>query len=446
MINDGVEEALLERLRRAPAFGAVDGWEVDCAFRRPTALERISLAELATPLERASLCTQRSLVLNRLLWNGYEQSNLYLPSATEPSAREAFASFYDPPVVAASAALRPLLEDACFGFLEREIAIDGAWTVDAFRELTTHHLDAYEAEASQVVARVEQSKNPSAAARLWLIQVAPDFLSEASQMARALPGSYGAVHSELMKLFIDEFGYGVHPKKHSVLFERTLESIGLKSDVHAYYHWYLPTSLLLTSYFYAVTIDKRRFFEYLGALWWIEAVVPHFNRQFRTLLKKRFGDATDTGYFDEHIGIDMHHRRMVLEKLIVPSVAVHGPAILVDVIRGIESARLLGTLADEDFLAQIDFLDGLAARVPGPSASDAEAAHTHTAGGEWLVAPRIADEATTYTVASGAVTVDGGYLAPVTFAKGETFTVPRGRLFGAMAASDGARLEACATA
>lgn len=437
--EDALDLALFQRVRQADPFRPRASHEVTSAYVRPTALGEFSLAELTRPVDRRALSTQRSLVLHQLLWNGYEQGNLYLPSGViDDAKRGAFDRYYEPGLVAASAALRPTLERAGFAFL-RDIDVEGATlTVEGVREKTTAYLRAFEAETSEVVTAIRASKNPRAAARLWLLQVAPDFLSEASQMARALPGSFGPVHSELTKIFIDEFGYGVHDSKHSTLFERTLESVGLSSAPHAYYHWYLPTSLAMTSYFYAVTMDKRRFFEYLGALWWIEAVVPHFNRQFRTLLKSEFGEQTDTEYFDEHIGIDIHHRRMALEKLIVPCIAEHGPSIVPSVLRGIEAARLLGTVADEDFLAQIRFLDDVAsdAGLPAATRSGALRASFTASGEDWLIAPRIADEDSVLVVVEGAVTVEGGYLTPVRFTAGQSLQIPAGRLYSVKA--DGA--------
>src|SRR4029453_5340744 len=81
------------------------------------------------------------------------------------------------------------------------------------------------------------------AAGLHLIQLALDALTEASAMARNLGGSYGVEQSELFKIFIDEFGYGVYSAKHSTIFRGMLASIGLKTDVPAYWNFYLPSSL-----------------------------------------------------------------------------------------------------------------------------------------------------------------------------------------------------------
>ena len=188
----------------------------------------------------------------------------------------------------------------------------------------------------------------------------------------------------------------------------------------------------MTSYFYAVTIDKRRFCEYLGALWWIEAVVPHFNRQLRTVLKELFGEATDTEYFDEHVGIDVHHRRMALEKLIVPAASELGPEVLHDVVRGIETARLLGELADADWFAQVDFLDGLAPVAPS------EGPFVEAPLGRPVGSSRPASPTSPPRCASRAAPrIDGGYLAPVRIPEGHAFTVPAGRLYGVRAADDG---------
>ena len=74
---------------------------------------------------------------------------------------------------------------------------------------------------------IENSRDPSWALKYLLLQMAPDFLTEASPLARTVVGSFGAEQSEMMKVFIDEYGYGVHKTKHSTLFESLMKSVGL---------------------------------------------------------------------------------------------------------------------------------------------------------------------------------------------------------------------------
>ncbi|MCY1032297.1 iron-containing redox enzyme family protein [Corallococcus sp. BB11-1] len=441
LIATGALAPLWEGLQAARPYGPSQQWVLDSPYLRPTALGGLSLGSLEEPVRTGSLFTHRSLSLNRLLFNAYEQNNLYLPvSAFTEAEHRAFHDFYEPGFVAANAMLRPALERTCFEFLSEDISVDGPWTLAHLEEYCQQLLTRYEAAPSEVCRRVEASAAPDLAAKLFILQVAPDFLSEASQMARALPGNFGPVHSELMKIFIDEFGYGVHPHKHSTLFEKLLESLGLSSGVHAYYHWYLPSSLLMTSYFHWVTSHKPRWFEYVGALWWIEAVVPHFNRQFSKSLRKVFGrEGVDTLYFDEHVGIDLHHRRMALDKLIRPLVQRYGEAIIPEMVRGIEASRLLGDLAERDYFEQLDFCEALhTGRAVCGTTVEPSRATPRPAG--FFLAPDVHDEASLLAVTAGTVEVDAGFLKPRVLRAGESVVVPAGRMVGARVVGEGASL------
>jgi hypothetical protein len=440
LLQSGALLPLWQGLQASSPFQPAQGWLLESPYHRPTDLSSLTLESLEPPLAPEALCTHRSLVLNRLLFNIYEQNNLYLPPERfSEQERRAFHGFYAPDLVAASALLRPVLEHTCFHFLSQAISVQGPWSMAHLEEYVQRLLSDFESTPSELCRRIRQAAHPRRAARLFLIQVAPDFLSEASQMARALPGNFGPVHSELMKIFIDEFGYGVHPQKHSTLFEETLASVGLSPRVHAYYCWYLPTSLLMTSYFHHVTASKTCWFEYVGALYWIEAVVPHFNRQFSRLLRDSFGPDTNTRYFDEHVGIDMHHRRMVFDKLIRPLVALYGDEVIPAMVRGVEASRLLGDLSERDYLEQLDFCEALeaggaayAGRWPAQRARELPA-------GTFLE-PRVYDDPRVLGVARGRVEVEAGYLSPRVLGPGEAVAVPAGRMVGVRVLEEGAAL------
>jgi quercetin dioxygenase-like cupin family protein len=188
-----------------------------------------------------------------------------------------------------------------------------------------------------------------------VIQCASDFLSEASAMARNCLGSYGSYISELFKILIDEYGYGVHRAKHSQAFVSLMESIGMNSAVHHYWQFYTASSLSLVNYFHYVCKNHSHFFKYLGALYYTEATLAHLTSHQARMLKKVFGDSVDTFYFDEHSHIDQHHARMVLEQLIKPIVHQYGEQALVEILAGFEEFRLVQGLADEDCARQIGY-------------------------------------------------------------------------------------------
>lgn len=437
-LPEAVQETLFLHLAEAAPFRPTSAWTLPGAYLRPVALSAYRWAALVRPLERSELFTERSLTLGRLLFNIYEQNGLYLPEEElTRETREAFSAFYDPDLVAVGAALRPPLEASSLGWVDREIDVTGPWDLASLEEHAAVSLRDYEAAPSATCDAITAAAHPEDAIRLYLLQVAPDFISEASQMARALPGNYGPAQSELMKIFIDEFGYGVHGSKHSTLFQRTMRSVGLSPIPHAYFLWYLPTSLHMTNYFHRVTAVKTRWFEYLGALYWIEAVVPRLNRELSALMR-RFCPEADTLYFDEHVGIDLHHRRMVLKQLIRPAIEVFGTGIIPDFVRGIAAARLLGDVAEQDYLEQLRFCEALERPAPLEAALGAEALDVEAG---WSVGPRVADRTQELCVEQGEVEVEGGYLRGTRVRAGQRVVIPAGRLHGLRVAEGRARLR-----
>ncbi|WP_230314259.1 iron-containing redox enzyme family protein, partial [Legionella pneumophila] len=93
-------------------------------------------------------------------------------------------------------------------------------------------------------------------------------------------------------------------------------------------------------------------------LYYTEASIPHFNKQISKTLKNILPNI-NTKYFDEHVHIDKHHRRMVLEKIIATSIDKYGEEIIEDILFGFEAFKLLQNLADTDLAKQIQFSDQL---------------------------------------------------------------------------------------
>jgi mannose-6-phosphate isomerase-like protein (cupin superfamily) len=115
--------------------------------------------------------------------------------------------------------------------------------------------------------------------------------------------------------------------------------------------------MALSNYFHYVSRDHSKFFRFLGALAYTEATFSHTCNQISEMLRQVFGAEADTHYFDEHVHIDLHHGRMVFEKLVVPALAKFGNGVIEDIVRGIEEFRLLGEIAERDFIEQITWCD-----------------------------------------------------------------------------------------
>ncbi|WP_395840408.1 iron-containing redox enzyme family protein [Cystobacter fuscus] len=389
------------------------------------------------------LTSNRSLAIHRLLLNIYEQSMLFLPQRQLGEGDMAiFRAFYDAQSVALGQSLRANIEKAAFASLDEEIQISGPWNSDRLEDYLVGTITKYEQEPSGLMARIDAMRDPARAMKYLLIQQASDFLSEASAMARAIPGNYGPVQSELMKVFIDEYGYGIHDKKHSTLFEHCCTSAGLSPEAHTYYFHYLPSSLALTNYFHYICSNKHLWFRYIGALYYTEASIPHFNKAMSQSLKRAFGNKVNTAYFDEHVHIDKHHRRMVLDSIIKPTIEMHGTQVIPEILLGFESFRLLQDRADQDYLAQVAFIEkleqqrghGFHADAATYEPLEAESLTFNEPKGE-LSFSHIHDDDELFSVTQGALEFFAGP-EPIVLEAGSSVVIPAGRLHGTRVISE----------
>jgi hypothetical protein len=322
---------------------------------RPQVLPYLSFDE---PLSRDRVFNYESLAAHRMLTCIYEADLVFLPkSALTPEKYQDYQSFYSPHNRARGEVIRPALERFAFGFLDDEVDVSGDWDAESLETFLRTIDNRVKDAVLPAEKAIRESVDPQRAARMWLIQFAPDFLSEASPMLRNLLGNTGDIQSEWFKIVIDEYGYGVHDTKHSTLFQRTLESVGLEADVHRYWQYYLPGSLLINNYFHYLGKNHELFFRYLGALYYTETTLVDFCARAARLLDDVFAGSADVEYFTEHVHIDTHHGRMALEKLILPVVQRYGPVVIPEIVKGYEQFQLVAEIADEDFVTQIAWMD-----------------------------------------------------------------------------------------
>ncbi|WP_242902491.1 iron-containing redox enzyme family protein [Actinomadura terrae] len=352
-----LREAVL-RYASHPLYLDNEEWlNEDNPYRRQLRPQVLAGQDFDRVLPKGELLNYENLAAQRLLTCIYEADLVFLPQGgfADPAKWEDFRAFYSSSNRALGEAIRPALERFSFGFLDDEVETSGKWdkaSLEAFlRALTV----TGEPTASEQA--IEKSSDPARAARMWLVQFAPDFLSEASPMIRNVMGHYGQAQSEWFKVIIDEYGYGVHETKHSTLFERTLKSAGLRSDIHHYWQFYLTSSLLMNNYFHYLGKNHELFFRYLGALYYTEFTLVDFCRRAAELLRRVLGEEVDVEYFTEHVHIDTHHGRMALERLILPVVDMCGDTVIPEIVRGFEEAQAVVGIADRDFADQIAWMD-----------------------------------------------------------------------------------------
>ena len=428
-----------------PLFANAESWIIeDNPFRRPVRPQDLDKFAFTVPLDRAAICSGSALAAQRMLLNIYESDLMLLPENNFPAVKNDFRLFYSPENRLSGEQIRATLERHVFGFLDTEIDASGKWSQTDMIAYFDWRLGAVANSESAVAKAVLSAHNPQDAATTFLIQLAPDFLTEASAMARNVLGNFGPAQSELFKVLIDEYGYGVHQAKHSTLFQETLGSHNLSAQVHAYWQFYLASSLALTNYFHYVAKNHEYFFRYLGALYYTEASLVHATRQQSNMLRTVLGKRIDTRYFDEHTHIDQHHARMVIDNIIKPLVQQCGEEIIPEIVRGFEEFRVLQDMADEDLIAQIAWSDQreaykehareIYARVKAGQLDCPSESFNEPAGELSINHVHEVDEL--MVVEDGTLELVTGYDQSVTLGPGESIIIPRHRLHGSVVLSE----------
>ncbi len=343
----------------ATAFSQPRDFYTDSPYQRPSRPQDVTDSIISSCLTSEQLSHSQHLLAQRLLLNIYEQDLVFLPKPPMALDLKVFKEFYDPLHAASGKKIRPLLEHYLYNWLKEEVHINGPWCLDAFVAHTDKVLDDVARSDSTLHEVLTTSRHPERAARFFMTQCAGDFLSEASAMARNVLGNSGVYTSELFKILIDEYGYGIDKKKHSTIFEDMLKDMDMSPHVHHYWQFYTPASLSLTNYFHYVSANHGELFRYIGAMYYTEATLALTTQHQSRAIKTIFNGTVSTEYFDEHSHIDVHHGRMALQRLILPMIKQFGNAIIPDLIRGFEEFRLLQDIADEELYAHIKWHDEL---------------------------------------------------------------------------------------
>ena len=439
---------LIELYAARPLFDNTPEWIIrDNPYRRPVNWNAVQQLDFSKPLTRAEIFGANALAAHRMLLNIYETDLIFLPESNFAAKRNDFASYYSNDNKLLGELIRPTLEAHVFNFLKDEINVTGRWSLEALKSYLQTIIAQHEQSELEICNAILGSANPERACRGLLIQVAGDFLSEASASSRNILGKYGEIQSELFKIVIDDYGYGVHPAKHSTLFENTLSTCGLMSDVHAYWQFYLSSSLALNNYYHYVSRDHSKYFQAIGAITVAEAMFSHTCRQISKMLHIVFGKSVDTYYFDEHFHIDAHHGRMAFDYVVAPAIAKHGDAVIPDIVRGLEELQLLTSLADDDFKAQIAFSDAIdSLKAPAQQIHQQilagrlrKSKTTQVENRDQTLVTQVFDRDKLYVVESGALELVLGPDQSVRLDAGESIIVTRHCLHGTAVVSEECR-------
>ncbi len=341
-------------------FADTEEWHFeDNPYRRTLRPHVFQYLDYSKPLDWSDILTYNSLSANRTLLTIYEQDFVLLPEHDFEAKRADFNEFYSERSLALGAVVRPWLERYLFDVLDQEVSVTGRWTAASLQAYFQDYAASLrKSDENKSMAAILGSSNREHAAKTFLTQLAGDFLLEASVMGRNVLGHYGRVQSELFKVMIDEYGYGVHETKHSTLFEKLLSTIGLDPRPHAHWQFYLTSSLLVNNYYNFLSQNHSRFFRYLGALYQAETAFITSCAQVVEMLRSVFGPKAEAQYFIEHAHIDECHSQMVFDQMVKPTVSTWGEGVVPEIVRGFEEAKLLAQLAEQDFCAQVGWSDG----------------------------------------------------------------------------------------
>ncbi|MEN3356430.1 MAG: nitrosourea synthase [Mycobacteriales bacterium] len=401
-------------------------------YHRPLDVARLAAIDWARPLTEAEFASDSSLLANRFLMNVYESDALFLPADGLHGKERSFEAFYSTRNRQLADQARPAVERYALGFLEDSVKVTGSWEPDAALAHLERSIDEAVHAERPVLDAIAAAADPRRAAEMLIAQMALDGLTEATAMSQNLGGAFGPEQSELFKIFVDEFGYGVFAAKHSTLFTDLCASIGMAAEPHHYWFFYLPTSIAANNYFYTVTRNRTEFFRYIGAMALLEATFAPWFAALAGTLGKVYGDGVDTRYCDEHAHIDQHHGRMAVHDLLLPLARKHGRVAAHGLIRGVEEIRLIGALADADLLAQLRWIPETHAFSPSTVAGTTREL---TAGTPFET--QVATEGTLLNVRGGQVDVYWSATGtPLRLTAGHAVHVPRGRLYGMQAAAD----------
>lgn len=305
---------------------------------------RIGADDLAA--DPASLRHLQHLTLMR----AYQGRYILLPSVTPTgSIVERLKRHYDPVEMAGLETLRHGLEADLVAPLAAAARTEAA--ARDWREYADALLPEIIAQPETAfVSYLRGSPHREAQYRHFLLQSSADLLAEASASALGVVGEFGAPQSALFRILIDEFGYGVHGRKHSVLYRAVMRDFGLSEEYNACWPLFDTTALELHNVIHHLFQNPANFFMQVGFLLFAETAYQRSTQDHFRYLREFHPDA-DARYFGEHAHIDLHHTAMVINEVAAPLVAAYGDEVGVEIVAGAEFTRTAFAKAGAHLLA-----------------------------------------------------------------------------------------------
>lgn len=287
-------------------------------------------------------------VQHQALMRSYQGRFVLLPDDATGSILARMQRYYDPVGMMRLDAHRTALEAALIGPLVDKVS--AAATKQTCADYVASMLgDIQSAPPGDFLQWLDSLPEREHHYRNFLIQSSTDLLAEASASALGVIGEYGPPQSALFRILIDEFGYGVHDKKHSVLYRKTLRGFGLSEQYNGYWPLFDTPALALHNVIHSLFHSPRNFFRQIGFLLYAETSYQRSTGAHYRYLRKHH-PAVDATYFGEHAHIDIHHSSMVVNEVVTPLVARFGEEVGQEIILGAELTRAAFGLADRHML------------------------------------------------------------------------------------------------
>ncbi len=264
----------------------------------------------------------------------YQARYVLLPDAAPGgSVLDHLAAHYGEDRLRALSNVRGALEDELIVPLQAEAATGDvtAYVERLLPELRSVGSDPFLDALAGLTHREDHYRN-------FLVQSSADLLAEASASALGVIGEFGAPQSALFRILIDEFGYGAHGHKHSVLYQATMRSFGLDDRYNGYWRLFDTHTLVLHNAIHWLFQNPRNIFRQVGFLLFAETAYQR-STLFHARYLGRFHPQADARYFAEHAHIDLHHTQMVVDEVIAPFVERFGPEVGGEIIAGAELTR-----------------------------------------------------------------------------------------------------------
>lgn len=255
----GMDEAL-ERYLSNPMFRAARFEELvvdDNPYRRPVRPEDIGMVDFSTPLRATHFAQLSGLMAHRMLLNIYDSRKMLVPERPDEAKWRDFRRFYDPSTRFLGDLVRPHLERHVFSFVRQAARpAEGSRTAILARlgELATRRRECA-AELARVVGEAADRDAMAATVAVQQLALALNLRHRPVAGVPALTEAAAAVVP--YQQAVAEAGQAVR---------RISEQATLRTAPHAYYQYYLPSTLALMNHVNAALQDPGQVFALAGVL------------------------------------------------------------------------------------------------------------------------------------------------------------------------------------